>query len=96
MNTFMKSEFTKEETSFLLDYLNTSTPCGHEATGQKKWIEYIRPFVDTIYTDVYGTAVAVINPKAAFKVAIEAHVDEISRLVQYISPEGLLYVIRNG
>ncbi len=37
-----------------------------------------------------------INPEAAFKVVIEAHADEISWFVNYISPEGLIYVIRNG
>jgi putative aminopeptidase FrvX len=39
--------------------------------------------------DPYGTAVGVINPKATFKVVIEAHADEISWFVNYINPEGL-------
>ena len=46
--------------------------------------------------DNYGTAVAVINPKAKFKVVIEAHADEISWFVNYITKDGLIYVIRNG
>jgi putative aminopeptidase FrvX len=40
--------------------------------------------VDTTYVDIYGTAVAVINPDAPYRVVIEAHADEISRFVNYI------------
>ena len=52
--------------------------------------------MDTTFTDPYGTAVGVINPDAPFKVVIEAHADEISWFVNYISPEGLIYLKRNG
>jgi putative aminopeptidase FrvX len=46
--------------------------------------------------DPYGTAVGVINPDASFKVVIEAHADEISWFVNYITPEGVIYLKRNG
>jgi putative aminopeptidase FrvX len=46
--------------------------------------------------DVYGTAVGIINPKAQYKVVIEAHADEISWFVNYITEEGYIYVRRNG
>ncbi|MEP6803149.1 MAG: M28 family peptidase, partial [Flavobacterium sp.] len=36
------------------------------------------------------------NPDAPFKVVIEGHADEISWYVNYITDDGLLYVIRNG
>jgi endoglucanase len=52
--------------------------------------------VDEFITDTYGTAVGVINPKAKFKVVIEGHADEISWYVNYITDNGLIYVIRNG
>jgi putative aminopeptidase FrvX len=83
-------------TEFLYRYLNNSSPTGFEAEGQKLWLEYIKPYVDTHYTDIYGTAVAVINPEAEYKVVIEAHADEIAWFVNYISPEGFIHVIRNG
>ena len=51
---------------------------------------------NTFITDTYGTAVGVINPDAPFKVVIEGHSDEISWYVNYISDDGLIYVIRNG
>ena len=38
----------------------------------------------------------VINPKAEYKVVIEAHCDEIGWFVNYIADDGLISVIRNG
>ena len=81
---------------FFEDYINNPSPTGFEWSGQRMWLDYLAPYVDETYTDHYGTAVAVINPKAAFKVVIEAHADEISWFVNYITKEGLIYVIRNG
>lgn len=81
---------------FLKNYINNPSPVGFESSGQKLWLDYINKYVDTNFTDAYGTAVGVINPDATFKVVIEAHADEISWFVNYISPEGLIYLKRNG
>jgi putative aminopeptidase FrvX len=86
----------KKTIGFLENYINTPSPTGFEYTGQKVWLDFIKPYVDTYYTDVYGTAVGVINPDAPYKVVIEAHCDEISWFVNYISEEGYIYVRRNG
>jgi len=82
--------------SFLKEYINNASPVGFEASGQRIWLNYLKSFVDTTFVDPYGTAVGVINPDAPFKVVIEAHADEISWFVNYITPEGLLYLKRNG
>ncbi len=82
--------------AFLENYLNNASPTGYEAEGQKLWMDYLGPYVDTFITDTYGTAVGVINPEAPFKVVIEGHSDEISWYVNYITDDGLIYVIRNG
>ena len=81
---------------FLEKYLNNAAPTGYEWDGQKLWMNYLKPYVDEFITDTYGTAVGVINPKAKYKVVIEGHADEISWYVNYISENGLIYVIRNG
>ena len=86
----------KSEEKFLYKYLNNASPTGFEVSGQQIWLDYIKPFVDQYFTDSYGTAVGVINPDAPFKVVIEAHADEISWFVNYITPEGYIYVRRNG
>jgi len=81
---------------FLRNYINTPSPVGAESKGQKVWLEYIKNFVDTTFTDPYGTAVGVVNPDHKFKVVIEAHVDEISWFVNYINSDGFIYLKRNG
>tara|TARA_R110001583_G_C5649795_1_gene408619 strand:- start:1269 stop:2354 length:1086 start_codon:yes stop_codon:yes gene_type:complete len=91
-----KKILNKKSISFLEKYLNNASPTGYESEGQKIWMDYLSPYVDTFITDSYGTAVGVINPDAKFKVVIEGHADEISWYVNYITPEGLIYVIRNG
>ncbi len=90
------SILNKKSLTFLEKYLNNAAPTGYEWDGQKIWMDYLKPYADEFITDTYGTAVAVINPKAKYKVVIEGHADEISWYVNYISDTGLLYVIRNG
>lgn len=85
-----------ESNTFLHKYLNNASPTGFEASGQQIWLDYLRPFVDSYFTDNYGTAVGVINPEAEYKVVIEAHADEISWFVNYIKDDGYIYVRRNG
>ncbi|XCF05008.1 M42 family metallopeptidase [Tamlana crocina] len=91
-----KSILNKKSMDFLEKYLNNASPTGYEWTGQKLWMDYLKPYVDDFITDTYGTAVGVINPEANYKVVIEGHADEISWYVNYISDNGLIYVIRNG
>lgn len=94
--TKKKAILTDQSFQFLKEYLNNPSPVGFESSGQKLWLNYLKPFVNTTFADPYGTAVGVINPDASFKVVIEAHADEISWFVNYITPEGLLYLKRNG
>lgn len=91
-----KSILNKKSLNFLEKYLNNPAPTGYEWEGQKIWMDYLKPYVDEFITDTYGTAVGVINPKAKYKVVIEGHADEISWYVNYITDNGLIYVIRNG
>lgn len=90
------SVLTKKSWEFLRNYINNPSPTGFESPGQKLWLNYLKPFTDSHFTDPYGSAACVINPTATFKVVIEAHADEISWFVNYISPEGLIYLKRNG
>ncbi len=90
------SILTENSLKFLEKYLNNAAPTGYEWEGQKIWMEYLKPYVDTFITDTYGTAVGIINPDATYKVVIEGHADEISWYVNYISDKGLIYVTRNG
>lgn len=86
----------KKSKQFLYEYLNNSSPTGFESSGQQIWLNYIKPYINDYITDVYGTAVGVVNPKGSYKVVIEAHADEISWFVNYITEDGYIYVRRNG
>lgn len=86
----------KESKKFLEAYLNNPSPTGFESSGQKLWLDYLKPYIDDYFTDTYGTVVGVINPEADYKVVIEAHADEISWFVNYITDSGYIYLRRNG
>ena len=92
----MKNIITKKSEIFLKEYLNNPSPTGFESGGQKLWLDYIKPYIDTHFVDTYGTVVGVINPDAKYKVVIEAHADEISWFVHYITKDGFIYLRRNG
>ncbi len=87
---------TPDSLEFLEKYINNASPTGFESSGQKLWLEYIRPYIDSYEVDTYGSVAAVINPGAAYKVVIEAHADEISWFVHYITDDGMIYLVRNG
>lgn len=72
-----QSVLTKKSIDFLEKYLNNASPTGYEWSGQKLWMEYLKPYVDDFITDTYGTAVGVINKDSKYKVVIEGHADEI-------------------
>lgn len=86
----------KASEAFLEKYLNNASPTGFESSGQKLWLDYIKPYIDEWKLDNYGTAYAIINPESEYKVVIEGHADEISWFVNYISDDGYVNVIRNG
>ncbi|MBT5402405.1 MAG: M42 family metallopeptidase [Crocinitomicaceae bacterium] len=91
-----KKIITKNSESFLRTYLNNPSPTGFETEGQKLWLSYISPYLDEYFVDTYGSVVGVINPKKNYKVVIEAHADEISYFVHYITKDGFIYLRKNG
>ena len=94
--TKVKSILNSNSNKFFYEYLNNTSPTGFESSGQKIWLNYLKPYIDEHFVDTYGTAVGVINPSAPYKVVIEAHADEISWFVHYITKDGFVYVCRNG
>jgi putative aminopeptidase FrvX len=90
------TEFSEKSLDFLTRYINNPSPTGFEANGQKIWLDYLKPYIDTYEVDAYGSVFGIINPGKDYKVVIEAHADEISWFVNYISEEGFIYLVRNG
>jgi putative aminopeptidase FrvX len=91
-----KKIITKASEKFLQAYINNASPTGFESSGQQLWLDYIRPYIHSHIVDTYGTVVGVVNPDAPYKVVIEAHADEISFFVHYITNDGFIYLRRNG
>src|SRR5690554_3080273 len=98
LNSLMagKSILSKASLTFLENYLNNASPTGFEQAGQEMWLKYINPYIDEYISDTYGSVAGVINPGQDYKVVIEAHADEISWFVHYITKEGFIYLCRNG
>jgi putative aminopeptidase FrvX len=83
---------------FIKEYLNAYTPVSEEMEGQRIWAKYIKPYVDEIQEDFYGSLIAKVKGKKRnnYKVVIEAHCDEISWRITKIEGNGLIKVTKNG
>jgi putative aminopeptidase FrvX len=91
---------------FLKSYINAYSPVAQEWEGQKIWADYLKPFVDEMHSDNYGTVYGIIKSKVQdeieakglerYKVVIEAHADEISWIITHIDADGLVYVTKHG
>jgi len=81
---------------FLQTLVNTPSPTGHEARGQRVWLDYARQFADETFSDAYGNCVAVLNKGGTPRLMLAAHADEIAMAVNFINPEGFIYVRKMG
>jgi len=81
--------------AFLEDLLDTATPSGFEAAGQRRWIEYVEGFADEVRTDDYGNAVAVLEGGEP-AVALAGHGDEIGFMVRDIEDSGAIRMTAIG
>jgi endoglucanase len=82
--------------NFLKQLVNTPSPTGHEARGQRVWLDYAKRFADSTFSDAYGNCVAVLNKGGSPRLMLAAHADEIAMCVNYISSEGFIYVRKMG
>lgn len=88
-----------ESLDFLKRLLNTPSPSGHEAAGQRVWLDYVRPFATRTWNDAYGNCFASVEPadwletsgERAITVAICGHADEIGLMVNHIDDKGFVY-----
>src|SRR5206468_12742506 len=85
-----------ESLNFLRTLVNTPSPVGHEARGQRVWLDYARQFADETFSDAYGNCVAVLNKGGSPRLMLAGHADEIAMAVNYIDDNGYLYVRKMG
>lgn len=85
-----------ESMDFLKTLVNTPSPSGHEARGQRVWLDYVKTYADETFSDAYGNCVAVINKGGSPRLMLAAHADEIAMTVNYIDDDGFIYVRKVG
>src|ERR1043165_2423528 len=85
-----------ESVEFLRNLINTPSPPGHEARGQRVWLDYAGQYAEETFTDAYGNAVAVYNKGGSPRLMLAAHADEIAMVVNFINSEGYIYVRKLG
>src|SRR5580704_15114019 len=85
-----------ESLKFLTKLVNTPSPTGHEARGQRVWLDYVKQFADSTFSDAYGNCVAVLNKGGSPRLMLAAHADEIAMSVNYIDADGYIYVRKMG
>jgi endoglucanase len=86
----------QESLAFLTELVNTPSPSGHEARGQKVWLNYVAPYADETFSDAYGNCVAVLNKGGGPRIMLAAHADEISLVVNFIDDNGFIWVRKLG
>jgi endoglucanase len=81
---------------FLKRLLATPGPSGDEAAAARLWREYTGGFADRVWADVRGNSYAVLEGtqpdggKAAPRVLLAGHIDEIGVMITYIDDNGFL------
>ncbi|GAB2543902.1 M20/M25/M40 family metallo-hydrolase [Gracilibacillus alcaliphilus] len=86
----------KESLQFLQSLLHTPSPSSLEMNIQRKWIDYVKPYVDEIRTDHAGNVIAVKNEQAPFRLLLAGHCDEVAFVVNRIDESGFVYVDKMG
>ncbi len=77
--------------AFLRNLIATPSPSGFEQPVQQLIREELRPYTDTVRTDVHGNVIAALNPDGQPRVMLTAHCDELGFLIRYIDSDGFLY-----
>ena len=86
----------EESLDFLRTLVNTPSPVGHEARGQRVWLDYAKQFADETFSDSYGNCVAVLNKGGSPRLMLAGHADEIAMSVNFIDKDGYIFVKRMG
>ncbi|MDO4557884.1 MAG: M42 family peptidase, partial [Planctomycetia bacterium] len=77
---------------FLEDLLSTPSPSGYEQPVQQVVRDYAKSFADDIRTDLHGNVICARNPGAKRRLMLSGHCDQIGLIVEYIDPDGFIFV----
>ncbi|MHC4201935.1 MAG: M42 family metallopeptidase [Planctomycetota bacterium] len=86
----------KETLEFLREVMELPSPSGFEQPVQRRIRKYMEGFADGVRTDVHGNVIGVLNEKAALRVMLAGHADEIGMMITHIDNEGYIYFAAVG
>ncbi len=80
----------KKYKDFLFEMLEADSPSGFETPVATIYRNFAKKFADEVRKDIHGNSIAIINPKAKFKIMFAGHCDEIGLMVKYIDEKGFI------
>jgi endoglucanase len=86
----------KDSYDFFKSIQETPSPSGFEQPVQRIVRNRMKPFADTIETDVHGNVIVGLNPKGSPRVMLAGHCDQIGLMVNYIDDKGFLFYLPIG
>ncbi len=86
----------KESYNFLKTIQETPSPSGFEQPVQRIVRKRMKPFADSIETDVHGNVIVLLNPKGSPRVMLAGHCDQIGMMVKYIDENGYIFFAQIG
>lgn len=81
----------KDTFEFLKSLQETPSVSGFEQPAMALIRTRMKPYADSIETDVHGNTIVAINPKGSPKVMLAGHCDQIGLMVRMINDDGFLY-----
>ena len=82
---------------YLLEHLlKVPSVSGFEDKAVKCYEDFMHEHGIDAFRDALDNCYAIINPKAEFRLMLEAHIDEIGFQVTYIDDSGFVYIRQNG
>ncbi len=77
--------------AFLKAMEETPSVSGFEQPVARVIRERMKPFTDSIETDVHGNTIVALNPGGKPRVMLAGHCDQIGLMVRHVTDEGYLY-----
>lgn len=86
----------KDSYDFLKAIQETPSPSGFEQPVQRIVRKRMKPYADTIETDVHGNVIVSLNPTGSPRVMLAGHCDQIGLMIKYIDDNGYLFFVSIG
>lgn len=80
-----------ESYEFLRALEETASVTGAEQPAARLVRQRMKPWADTVSTDMHGNVIVCANPEGSPRVMLAGHMDQIGMMVHHVSDDGFLY-----